>query len=94
MNQYTFNLETDYLQHDKFGAHYSKNWDKKKQDEYNEWYYKTHKDKWKGINREKLTTARRNKNDIPKAQADIEKNECLAKTYEHNAESTEYAKGN
>ena len=24
MNQYTFNLETDYLQHDKFGAHYSK----------------------------------------------------------------------
>lgn len=94
MNQYTFNLETDYLQHDKFGAHYSKNWDKKKQDEYNEWYYKTHKDKWKGINREKLTTARRNKNDIPKAQADIEKNEWLAKSDEHNADAYEYAKGN
>ena len=30
MNQFSFNLETDYLQHDKFGAHYSKNWDKKK----------------------------------------------------------------
>ena len=24
MNQYTFNLETNYLQHDIFGAHYSK----------------------------------------------------------------------
>ena len=30
MNQFSFNLKTDYLQHDKFGAHYSKNWDKKK----------------------------------------------------------------
>lgn len=64
MNQYTFNLETDYLQHDKFGAHYSKNWDKKKQDEYNAWYYKTHKDKWKDINEEKLDIARGNKNNI------------------------------
>lgn len=25
MNQYTFNLDQNYLQHDKFGAHYSKN---------------------------------------------------------------------
>ena len=24
MNQFSFNLKTDYLQHDKFGAHYSK----------------------------------------------------------------------
>ena len=44
MNQFSFNLDQNYLQHDKFGAHYSKNWDKKKQDEYNAWYYKTHKD--------------------------------------------------
>ena len=61
MNQYTFNLETNYLQHDKFGAHYSKNWDKKKQDEYNTWYYKTHKDKWKEINEEKLKIAKKDK---------------------------------
>ena len=27
-------------------AHYSKNWDKSKQDEYNKKYYKEHKDKW------------------------------------------------
>ena len=45
MNQFSFNLDQNYLQHDKLGAHYSKNWDKKKQDEYNAWYYKTHKDK-------------------------------------------------
>ena len=64
MNQFSFNLETNYLQHDKFGAHYSKNWDKKKQDEYNAWYYKTHKDKWKEINEEKLDIARSNKDDI------------------------------
>lgn len=64
MNQYTFNLDQNYLQHDKFGAHYSKNWDKKKQDEYNAWYYKTHKDKWKDINENKLEIARSNKNDI------------------------------
>ena len=64
MNQFSFNLETNYLQHDKFGAHYSKNWDKKKQDEYNAWYYKTHKDKWKKINEEKLEIARSNKNHI------------------------------
>lgn len=64
MNQFSFNLETNYLQHDKFGAHYSKNWDKKKQDEYNAWYYKTHKDKWKEINDEKLEIARSNKNHI------------------------------
>lgn len=64
MNQYTFNLETNYLQHDKFGAHYSKNWDKKKQDEYNAWYYKNHKDKWKDINENKLEIARSNKKNI------------------------------
>lgn len=64
MNQFSFNLDQNYLQHDKFGAHYSKNWDKKKQDEYNSWYYKTHKDKWKRINDEKLEIARSNKNDI------------------------------
>ena len=29
MNQFSFNLDQNYLQHDKFGAHYSKNWDKK-----------------------------------------------------------------
>ena len=46
MNQYTFNLETNYLQHNKQGAHYSKNWNKEKQDEYNAKYYKEHKDKW------------------------------------------------
>lgn len=64
MNQFSFNLETNYLQHDKFGAHYSKNWDKKKQDEYNAWYYKTHKDRWKEMNEEKLRIARKDKDDI------------------------------
>lgn len=94
MNQFSFNLDQNYLQHDKFGAHYSKNLDKKKQDEYNAWYYKTHKDKWKGINREKLTTARRNKDYIPEAKAEIENNEWLAKSDDHNADAYEYAKGN
>lgn len=64
MNQFSFNLDQNYLQHDKFGAHYSKNWDKKKQDEYNAWYYKTHKDKWKEMNEEKLRIARKDKDDI------------------------------
>ena len=64
MNQFSFNLDQNYLQHDKFGAHYSKNWDKKKHDEYNAWYYKTHKDKWKRINEQKLEIARDNKNYI------------------------------
>lgn len=64
MNQFSFNLDQNYLQHDKFGAHYSKNWDKKKQDEYNAWYYKTHKDKWKDINENKLEISRDNKNNI------------------------------
>ena len=64
MNQFSFNLDQNYLQHDKFGAHYSKNWDKKKQDEYNAWYYKTHKDKWKRINEEKLKIAKRDKDEI------------------------------
>lgn len=67
MNQFSFNLETNYLQHDKFGAHYSKNWDKKKQDEYNAWYYKTHKDKWKDINEVRLDIARNNKDMIREA---------------------------
>lgn len=29
VNQFSFNLDDGYLQQDKFGAHYSKNWDKK-----------------------------------------------------------------
>ena len=94
MNQYTFNLETNYLQHDKFGAHYSKNWDKKKQDEYNAWYYKTHKDKWRGLNREKLEKARFNKDYIPKAQAEIKSDEWFANAYDKNADAYELAKGN
>lgn len=94
MNQYTFNLETDYLQHDKFGAHYSKNWDKKKQDEYNAWYYKTHKDKWKGINDEKVITARRNKDNLKDFEKDLKYEEDWAKIYKHNADAYEYAKGN
>lgn len=94
MNQYTFNLETDYLQHDKFGAHYSKNWDKKKQDEYNAWYYKTHKDKWRGLNREKLEKAQFNKDYIDKAKAEIKSDEWFANAYDKNADAYEYAKGN
>lgn len=94
MNQFSFNLDQNYLQHDKFGAHYSKNWDKKKQDEYNAWYYKTHKDKWKGINREKLQTARENKQNIPKAQSELEKDEWFSNAYEHDVDTYEYAKGN
>ena len=46
VNQYSFNLDApqDYLVHGKLGAHYSKNWTKEKQNAYNKWYYKTHKD--------------------------------------------------
>lgn len=46
VNQYSWNLDApqDYLAHGKLGAHYSKNWTKEKQNEYNQWYYKTHKD--------------------------------------------------
>lgn len=29
VNQFSFDLDDGYLQHDKFGAYYSKNWDKK-----------------------------------------------------------------
>lgn len=94
MNQYTFNLETNYLQHDKLGAHYSKNWDKKKQDEYNAWYYKTHKNKWKEINEEKLATARWNKDHIPKYEHFADTAEEMAKAEKHDADAYEYAKGN
>ena len=47
VNQYSWNLDApqDYLAHGKLGAHYSKNWTKEKQNEYNKWYYKTHRDK-------------------------------------------------
>ncbi len=38
VNNYSFNLE-----HGAIGAHYSKNWSKQKQNEYNHWYYQTHK---------------------------------------------------
>ncbi len=38
VNNYSFNLE-----HGALGAHYSKNWTKQKQNEYNHWYYQTHK---------------------------------------------------
>ena len=44
MNNYSFALDSPcFLVH---SAHYSKNWDKKKQDEYNAKYYQEHKDKW------------------------------------------------
>lgn len=29
-------------------AHYSKNWDQQKQNDYNRWYYQQHKEKWAG----------------------------------------------
>lgn len=40
-NDYRWGLTVDYLAHSasKPGAHYSKNWDKAKQKEYNHWYY-------------------------------------------------------
>lgn len=94
MNQFSFNLDQNYLQHDKFGAHYSKNWNKKKQDEYNAWYYKTHKDKWKEINEEKLATARWNKDHIPKYESYADTAEKMAKAEKHDADAYEYAKGN
>lgn len=44
MNNYSFALDTPcVLIH---SAHYSKNWNKDKQDEYNAKYYQEHKDKW------------------------------------------------
>lgn len=44
MNQFSFALDNPcFLVH---SAHYSKNWNKKKQDEYNAKYYQEHKDKW------------------------------------------------
>lgn len=51
VNQYSWNLDQpkDYLAHGKLGAHYSKNWTKEKQNEYNQWYYKTHRDKVNAI---------------------------------------------
>ena len=56
VNEYSFGLDAPqdaYLQHDKLGAHYSKNWTKEKQQAYNKWYYEHNKDKWKAINDEK-----------------------------------------
>lgn len=94
MNQFSFNLDQNYLQHDKFGAHYSKNWDKKKQDEYNAWYYKTHKDKWKIVNEEKLYAARLNKELIPEYESYADTAEKMAKAEKHDADAYEYAKGN
>lgn len=49
-NDYKWALNDDYIAHFSFGlrgAHYSKNWDKAKQDDYNRWYYQTHKGKYK-----------------------------------------------
>lgn len=43
VNNYSFNLDNDVLEHGTIGAHYSKNWTKQKQNEYNRWYYQTHK---------------------------------------------------
>ncbi len=48
VNEYSFGLDAPqdtYLQHDKLGAHYSKNWTKEKQQEYNKWYYENNKSK-------------------------------------------------
>lgn len=49
-NDYRWKLDNDCIAHFNFnlrGAHYSKNWDKQKQDDYNRWYYQHNKDKWK-----------------------------------------------
>ena len=43
VNNYSFSLNNDVLEHGAIGAHYSKNWTKQKQNEYNHWYYQTHK---------------------------------------------------
>ena len=43
VNNYSFNLDNDVLEHGAIGAHYSKNWSRQKQNEYNRWYYQTHK---------------------------------------------------
>lgn len=48
VNEYSFGLDAPqdaYLQHDKLGAHYSKNWTKEKQQAYNKWYYEHNKEK-------------------------------------------------
>lgn len=41
MNNYGWNLDNDYICHSpsQRGAHYSKNWNAQKQNEYNKWYY-------------------------------------------------------
>lgn len=64
VNEYSFGLDAPqdaYLQHDKLGAHYSKNWTKEKQNAYNKWYYEHNKDKWKDVNDANLQRARFNK---------------------------------
>lgn len=37
---------------------------KKKQDDYNAWYYKTHKEKWNAVNEANLAIARENKDEM------------------------------
>lgn len=49
-------------------AHYSKNWDQQKQNDYNRWYYQQNKDKW--ANSEEVQKIQSTKADLNKATND------------------------
>lgn len=88
-NDYSWGLDAPqdaYLQHDKLGAHYSKNWSKEKQNEYNKWHYQHNKEKWDSVNKEKLRTARENKAAMRQATEDYNNSTWMANAYKKNAD--------
>lgn len=66
----------------------------KKQDDYNAWYYKTHKEKWNGINLYKASQNRRSKDEVRQLNKDYEDDRWFANSAKQNADAYEYAKGN
>lgn len=78
MNEYSWNLDQDYISHGT--AHYSKNWNQQRQDEYNKWYYQTHKEKF--AERDKYRQQGKNYSDYAdKLQKDSELSKQTAKRY-------------
>ena len=100
INQYSFNLDApqDYLVHGKLGAHYSKNWTKEKQNEYNKWYYQHNKDKWKNqqdaMIQYRLQNAKNIKDDINRSRQTEAEENWFANAHDKSATALEIASRN
>jgi hypothetical protein len=88
INQYSSNLDApqDYLVHGKLGAHYSKNWTKEKQNEYNKWYYQHNKDKWKDQQDAEIQNRLEN---IKNTKGELNKSERAEARYLRNASAND-----